>query len=138
MNRNITSLIFMMCFSYSLTAYSKDGRISRKVIERSEIPGSNEELQMILIEYPPGAEAPPHIHPVVGLNYIIDGTAQSQYEGEPLKILRAGDTYQDQANRKHLVFKNESKTKKLKFLVTCKIRSGHVFTQMLIKEKDPE
>ena len=59
---------------------------------------------MILIEYKPGAAAPPHVHPVVGLNCILEGTAESQYEGEPLETFHAGDSYQDPANTKHLIF----------------------------------
>lgn len=101
--------------------------ITRKVVERHEIPGSTDELEMILIEYAPGAAAAPHLHPVVGLNYIIQGTAESQYEGEALKTFRAGDSYQDPANMKHLIFRNASKTEPLKFLVACKIPKGQSF-----------
>ena len=107
----------------------------RKVVERYEIPGTTDELEMILIEYQPGAEAPPHLHPVVGLNYIIEGTAESQYEGESLKTFHAGDTYQDPANKKHLIFRNPSKTEPLRFLVTCKIPKGQSFVKPLAKDE---
>jgi quercetin dioxygenase-like cupin family protein len=108
--------------------------ISRKVIERHEISGSTDELQMILIEYQPGAAAPPHVHPVIGLNYIIEGTAESQYEGESVKKFKAGDSYQDPANKRHLTFRNMSKTKPLKFLVVCKIPKGTSFSNALSAE----
>ena len=118
-------LIGTLC-SQSLSAQSKSA-ITRKVVERHEIPGTTDELEMIVIEYQPGASAPPHLHPVVGLNYILEGTAESQYEGEPLKIFHAGDSYQDYANKKHLIFRNASKTEPLRFLVTCDIPKGHSF-----------
>jgi quercetin dioxygenase-like cupin family protein len=116
----------------SATVPSPDNRtILRKVLERSDIPGTGDELQMILIEYPPGAAAPPHLHPVVGLNYILEGAAESQYEGEPVKTFHAGDSYQDPANRKHLIFRNASKTEVLRFIVTCRIPKGQSFTREL-------
>lgn len=112
--------------SHAVFAQSKPP-ITRRIIEHHEIPGTTDELEMILIEYQPGAEAPPHLHPVVGLNYILEGTAESQYEGEPLKTFHAGDSYQDLANTKHLIFRNASKTEPLKFLVACKIPKGQAF-----------
>jgi quercetin dioxygenase-like cupin family protein len=106
-------------------------QITRKVVEQSEIPGTADELEIILIEYQPGAAGTAHLHPVVGLNYIIEGTAESQYEGEALKTFHAGDSYQDPANRKHLIFRNASKTEPLKFLVACKIPKGRSFSEPL-------
>lgn len=115
-------------------ANAQSDPISRKVIERHDIPGSTEELQMILIEYQPGASAPSHAHPVIGLNYIIEGVAESQYEGEPIKTFKAGDSYQDPANKRHLIFRNASKSKPLKFLVACKILKGEPFSKALTNE----
>jgi quercetin dioxygenase-like cupin family protein len=105
--------------------------VSRKIIERTDIKGSNEELCLMLVEFAPGYSSPPHIHPVVGLNYIIEGVAESQYEGESLKTFKAGDSYQDQANKKHLVFRNPSKTNVLKFLVAFKIKKNQPFMRPL-------
>jgi quercetin dioxygenase-like cupin family protein len=105
--------------------------VSRKIIERTDIDGSDEELRLMLVEFPPGYASPAHLHPVVGLNYIVEGAAESQYEGEPLKTLHAGDSYQDLANRKHLVFRNASKTAGLKFIVAYTIAKDLPFMQPL-------
>ncbi|MFO1518986.1 MAG: cupin domain-containing protein [bacterium] len=126
----ILSLLFL-CF-FSTQAFCDS--IVRKVIERYEIPGTNDELQMILIEYPPGVAGPPHFHPVVGLNYIIEGIAESQYEGEPIKTFHSGDSYQDPANKRHVIFRNASKTKPLKFLVACKIPKGQSFSVKIAEQ----
>jgi len=135
MKQSCSTLILVGILS-SLAVFSQpDTSIMRKVVERYEIPGTTDELEMILIEYQPGAEAPPHLHPVVGLNYIIEGTAESQYEGESLKTFHAGDTYQDPANKKHLIFRNPSKTEPLRFLVTCKIPKGQSFVKPLAKDE---
>lgn len=105
--------------------------ISRTVLERSDIEGSDEELRLMLVEFPPGFSNIPHIHPVGGLCYVIEGTAESQYDGEEIKIFHAGESYQDSANKKHLLFRNASKTGNLKFTCTAKIKKDTAFMQPL-------
>jgi quercetin dioxygenase-like cupin family protein len=106
---------------------SANDQVERKVIERGEIAGTDEELDLILVTFPPGAASPAHYHPVVGLNYILEGVAESQYEGEALKTYVAGQSYQDQANRKHLIYRNKSLDKPLRFLIAFKIKKGIPF-----------
>lgn len=110
---------------------SKITEVSRKVIERVDIVGSNEELRMMLVEFPPAFYNVAHLHPVGGLCYVISGTAESQYEGEDKKVFHAGDSYQDQANKKHVLFRNMSNTESLKFTCTAKIRIDQQFMQPL-------
>lgn len=102
-------------------------RVERKIVERTPIDGTDEELDLMLATFPPGAASPAHTHPVVGLNYIVEGIAESQYEGEPLRSYAAGESYQDPPNRKHLVFRNKSQTKPLRFLVAFRIKKGASF-----------
>lgn len=103
--------------------------VSRKVIERADIAGSDEELRMMLVEFPPAFSNVAHLHPVGGLCYVISGTAESQYEGEDKKVFHAGKSYQDQANKKHLLFRNTSNTESLKFTCTAKIKKDQQFIQ---------
>lgn len=105
--------------------------VSRKVIERTGIAGGNEELRLMLVEFPPKFSNVAHTHPVAGLCYVIEGTAESQYEGEALKILHAGDSYQDSATKKHLLFRNASETDSLKFTCSAKIKKDQEFMQPL-------
>lgn len=106
---------------------NSSSEISRKAIERIDIAGSNEELRLILIEYPPNISGVPHIHPVGGLCYVIEGAAESQYEDEGLKTFHTGDSFQDIATKKHLIFRNASKTNSLKFTCTAKIKKDQQY-----------
>ncbi len=81
----------------------------------------------MLIEYPPGAAAPVHRHPVAGLCYVVEGTAESHYEGEEAITLRAGDSYQDFATKTHLVWRNPSETESLVFLCSAQIGKEQPF-----------
>jgi quercetin dioxygenase-like cupin family protein len=110
---------------------SATSEITRKVIERTAIAGTDEELRLMLMEFPPGASSPAHRHPVVGLCYVIEGTAESQYEGEDIKTLHAGESYQDSATKKHLVFRNPSTTSPLRFTCAARIGKDQQFLQPL-------
>lgn len=127
----LISFIIGGCVSNSATLSSakinSSSEISRKIIERIDIADSNEELRLMLIEFPPNVSSVPHIHPVGGLCYVVEGTAESQYEGERLKTFNAGDSYQDIATKKHLLFRNASKTNPLKFTCTAKIKKDQQF-----------
>jgi len=101
--------------------------VSRKVIERSDIPDSDEEIRLMLVEFPPAFSNVAHTHPVVGLCYVIEGTAESQYESEDVKTFHVGDSYQDSATKKHLMFRNASKTDGLKFTCAAKIKKDQPF-----------
>ena len=110
---------------------AKMAAVERKIVQRIPIDATDEELQMTLVTFPPGAQSSPHVHPVPGMNYIIEGTVESQYEGGPLEHYKTGDTYLDQKDRVHAVFRNTSSTKPLRFLIACKIGKGVPFKQDL-------
>jgi quercetin dioxygenase-like cupin family protein len=111
-------------------AKRSDG-ITRKVVEKHPIAGTTKVLELLLVEFPPGAQSPAHTHPAVGLNYVLSGEVASQYENEPVKHYKAGDTYQDAAGKKHLLFKNTSRTESLKLLIAVELEDGQSFLQVL-------
>jgi quercetin dioxygenase-like cupin family protein len=102
-------------------------KLSRKLIEQADIPGSDEELRLFTVEIAPGYSVPAHRHPVAGLCYMIEGAAETQYEGEAAKVVRAGESFQDEAGTTHSVFRNVSPTDRLKFLCATKIKKGQEY-----------
>jgi quercetin dioxygenase-like cupin family protein len=104
-------------------------QIDRKIVETIPVEGTDEELQMMLVTFPPSAKSQPHTHPVEGMNYIIAGAVESKYEGEAPVHYQTGDTYLDHKGRVHETFRNTSSTSPLKFLVAYKIRKGVPFKQ---------
>jgi quercetin dioxygenase-like cupin family protein len=101
------------------------GASSRIELMRREIPGvSDREAVMFLISLPPGAAAPVHAHPGIGIGYVLEGVYESQYEGEPLKRFVAGDAICDLAQTPHLVARNGSRTEPLRFVMTFIVKRG--------------
>ena len=101
--------------------------ITRTVLERRPIQGTDQEMQLILIVYQPGVSAPLHHHPVAGLNYILEGTAESAYGKDLPKVYHAGDTLQDLPDVPHTIFRNPDKDKALRFLVFANLRADQPY-----------
>jgi quercetin dioxygenase-like cupin family protein len=113
----------------SLASPTTPAPAERKTLLRIPVEGTDEELQLISVTVPPGGQASPHVHPVEGMNYILEGTIESQYEGGPLEHYKTGDTYLDQKDRVHAIGRNTSSTAPLRYLIFCKIRKGVAYKQ---------
>jgi len=86
--------------------------------------------QLWQIEYPPGASAPSHHHPVVGIGYVMEGAFDSGFAGAPLTHVSAGQSFVDPARIEHRVFRNASSRRALKFLVAYTIPDGTPIVEM--------
>lgn len=95
--------------------------VSRTVLERTDIPGTSDKLRLTLVEFPPSKSAPPHYHPVPGVCYVLEGTAETQYDGGPVERVSAGESFHDVADTTHAAFRNVSDTDVQKFICTAKI-----------------
>jgi quercetin dioxygenase-like cupin family protein len=107
------------------TTTSPEG-IIRETLE-SYVNEAGEEFRLVLVTFPPGAGSPSHHHPSVGLNYVLEGVAESQYSCEELRRLTPGQSYQDKANEQHTIFRNPDRTSALKFLLAYTVKKGQPF-----------
>lgn len=85
---------------------------------------------MVMLEYPPGATAPPHTHPAAGINYIVEGEVISQWEGEEEELYRQGKVFLDHADRLHVKVKNPNMENSLKIVVNYVIQVGSQNVEM--------
>src|ERR1700751_5900569 len=107
------------------TIVTPDG-IIRTTLQNYE-SGTGDEFKLVLTTYPPGVGLPLHHHPTVAHNYVLEGVAESQYEGESLMRFAIGDSYQDKAFTKHLIFRNGDQRAPLKYLITYTVKKGQPF-----------
>lgn len=107
------------------TTSSPEG-IIRTLLERAE-DGEGNVFELILDTFPAGIVVPVHHHPVVGLNYVLSGVAESQYLGEPQLTLHAGDSFQDHADVPHILFRNPDRTAPVKILISHVLKKGQSF-----------
>lgn len=105
--------------------------VTRTLLEQSDIPGTTLEHRLYRISYAPGASAPAHDHPVVGLGYVLIGEFDSQFAGEAVTHVRAGESFIDAANKPHTLFRNPSADTPLVFLVSYAIPKGQAALRTL-------
>ena len=109
------------------TAPDPAAGITRTMLQRYAIPGSDQEMRMDLIVFPPGAASPLHHHPVAGLNYILEGTAESAYGDEQPRLYHAGESLQDRATVPHTLFRNADQHAVLRFLIFYTVKVGQPY-----------
>jgi quercetin dioxygenase-like cupin family protein len=74
-------------------------------------------VEVITVEYAPGASSPKHRHDVAVFAYVLEGSVQSQLEGEELKTFKQGEMWWEPPGTAHVVSRNASKKERAKLLV---------------------
>jgi mannose-6-phosphate isomerase-like protein (cupin superfamily) len=87
-----------------------------------DLPGW--ETRLYLIEYGPGAVAPLHVHPAVGVGLVLDGTFESAFGDDQAVQVHAGQGFVDPAGVPHRVFRNFGSDHGLRFVIAYTIRTG--------------
>ena len=90
--------------------------------EPSHQPGW--ETRLYLIEYPPGAKAPPHLHSEPGVGWVVDGEFESAFADQPVVRGQAGQSFVELAGLPHRLFRNPSADHPLRFVVAYTLRAG--------------
>jgi quercetin dioxygenase-like cupin family protein len=80
------------------------------------IPGKS--LIAIEVEYAPGAASVPHTHAKSAFiyAYVVSGAIESQVNDGQARVYRAGESWSEPPNARHLVSRNASKTEPAKLL----------------------
>lgn len=87
-----------------------------------EYPGK--EMQMIVVEYPPGGFDPVHRHDAHALVYVLEGSIVMGVRGGKEVTLNPGDTFHEGPNDIHTVGRNASNSKPAKFVVFLVKKQG--------------
>jgi quercetin dioxygenase-like cupin family protein len=81
-----------------------------------DLPGR--EVRISYLDRDPGSSSPPHRHPGHHtFGYVIEGSYEFAVNGEPSRILKAGDTFYEPPTALHSISRNPSADKRTKILV---------------------
>ena len=81
-----------------------------------DLPGR--EVRVTLLDRAPGASSPPHRHPGHHtFGYVIEGTYEFAVNGEPPRLLKAGEVFYEPPGVLHSTSRNPSSDKPAKILV---------------------
>lgn len=83
------------------SATSQTQGIKRTPLQRFDVPGTGYETVIGIAEIAPNVSIGRHTHPGPESGYIIEGGFELMIEGEPLRLLKAGDSYKVPAGAIH-------------------------------------
>jgi quercetin dioxygenase-like cupin family protein len=107
----------MMLICVAFMAFTARGQNVTPLVTKDipEFPGK--EVEMITVEYAPGAVDPIHRHNAQVFVYVLEGNVIMQVRGGAQQELGPGQTFYEGPNDVHTVGRNASKTRPAKFLV---------------------
>lgn len=108
----------------TLPAPASNSGITRTLIQRTAAHQPGWETRIYLIEYPPLAEAPVHVHPARGVGYVIQGEFESAFGNGPVTKVLTGEGFVDEAEVQHRIFRNPSPDHPLRFVVAYTMRQS--------------
>jgi len=71
-------------------------------LQRVSVPGTDRQMGMGISEFPPYAVKPRHKATGPEVAYVLEGEVTVQLEGQPAKVVHAGESFQLPANVVHL------------------------------------
>lgn len=93
-------------------------------------PYENQTATLVELNFAVGAPSgAPHRHPGFVLGYVIEGEIRFQVAGEPVRILRAGDTFFEPPGARHLLTESASLDRPARALAIVIADSGMAITE---------
>ena len=119
----VVSLLSSLCtwtatkFVATSSAQPAPGAAKQLLVQPlSDLPGR--EVRITLLDRAPGSSSPPHRHPGHHtFGYVVEGTYEFAIDGQPGRILNAGETFYEPPTALHSVSRNPSTDKRTKIIV---------------------
>lgn len=92
--------------------------IARQVIAQRmpQLDGKNLTTTLVEVSYPPGGASQAHSHPCAVIAYVLEGEIESQVQGQPAAIYKAGQTFYEPPHGVHAISRNASQTRPARLL----------------------
>jgi quercetin dioxygenase-like cupin family protein len=113
--KRTTILLFLLFLMASTVAAQEPNVVPLMLKDLKGNPGK--EVEMILVEYPPGGSSPVHRHNAQAFVYVLEGSLAMQLKRGKEVTLTQGQTFYEGPDDVHVLDRNTSKTKPAKMLV---------------------
>ena len=106
----------LLCLIMSGTAMAQQDKVTSLMSkDLPESPGK--EMLMITVEHAPGGSSPSHRHNAHAMVYVLEGSVVMQVKGGKQVTLTPGQSFYEGPDDVHVVDRNASRAKSVKFLV---------------------
>ncbi len=110
--RKILLILFLMCSPL----IAQDAKVTSLLVKPlADFPGKD--VQVITVEYPPGAHDPIHRHNAHAFIYVLEGSIIMAVNGGKPQTINAGQTFYEGPNDIHTIGRNASNTAPARFVV---------------------
>ena len=117
--------VFIFTFGFATATHAQQvNTLLTKLLP--EAPGK--EIEVITVNYAPGAVDAIHRHDAHAVVYVLDGEVEMQVRGGTLRQLGPGQIFYEAPEDVHSVSRNASKTKPAKFVVFSSKMKEHRFS----------
>jgi quercetin dioxygenase-like cupin family protein len=114
----ISTLLMPLLMLMTSTALAQSsGTTTTPLLRKDAVGLPGKELELLTVEYQPGATDPVHTHSAQAMVYVLEGTVVMQVKGGPPATLKAGDTFYETPGDVHVVARNASATERARFIV---------------------
>ncbi|RTL39631.1 MAG: cupin domain-containing protein [Burkholderiales bacterium] len=88
------------------------------------LPGKS--LVAVIVDYAPGAASRPHVHAKSAFiyAYVLSGAVETQLDAEPLRVVRAGESFYEAPGAHQVVSRNASGTEPARLLAIFVVDSA--------------
>lgn len=121
--RSIAFAGLIMLTGTTFRSFGQDHHPAGKITENSLLKQfinergiTNREVQMEVVNFPPGSSSPAHRHPCPTFGYVLEGELESVFEGKH-HIYKQGDSFYENTNGLHAVTRNNDPAKTARLLV---------------------
>jgi quercetin dioxygenase-like cupin family protein len=95
-------LAALMCLESVEAADKAPAAKDTVVLQRVPVPGTGREMGMGIAEFPPNASKPRHKATGPEVAYVLEGEVTVQVDGQPTRVVHAGESYRMPANVVHV------------------------------------
>jgi quercetin dioxygenase-like cupin family protein len=96
---NMLAASFLV-FSLLVTA-AASAQIKRTPVLKADVAAQGHEAVVVRAELDPGSSVPRHTHPGDEISYILEGEAEVLIDGEPARLVKAGEAFVIPAGKVH-------------------------------------
>jgi quercetin dioxygenase-like cupin family protein len=98
------------------TAMAQQDKVA-SLMSKDLTDNPGKEVLVLTVEHPPGGSSPSHRHNAQAIVYVLEGSLVMQVKGGKQVTLTPGQTFYEGPGDVHVVDRNASSTKPVKFLV---------------------
>lgn len=81
-----------------------------------KLDGAHLTTTVLEVNYGPGESSTPHTHVCAVVGYVTQGAIRTKVEGQPIRVVRTGETFFEAPNKVHLISENASRAEPASFL----------------------